>query len=198
MYLCRHFFHADMAKPTLFTEYKERGRSHMWYVIQVRTGTEREIIRQCQTVIPKETLEKSFLPCFEEMKRYQGAWHKEQKLLFPGYVFLVAGSCEAKKIRRDLWKVKGALGLLEIDGELAVITDEEVDFLLALSGQEKMVRFSEGVIEQSKVRVYSGSLVGMEKYIRKIDRHKRRAVLEMPMFGEKQKMLVGLEIVERV
>jgi transcriptional antiterminator NusG len=38
----------------------------------------------------------------------------------------------------------------------------------------------------------------MENFIRKIDRHKRRAVLEMPMFGEMQKMLVGLESVEKI
>lgn len=37
---------------------KEKGKSHMWYVIQVRTGTEKEIIQQCQTVIPEEILEK--------------------------------------------------------------------------------------------------------------------------------------------
>lgn len=31
-----------------------------------------------------------------------------------------------------------------------------------------------GVIESSKIRVYSGSLAGKEKFIRKIDRHKRK------------------------
>lgn len=35
------------------------------------------------------------------------------------------------------------------------------------------------------------------KNIWKIDRHKRRVVLEIPMFGEKRKMLAGLEIVKR-
>lgn len=46
--------------------------------------------------------------------------------------------------------------------------------------------------------MYSVPFVGKEKYIRKIDRHKRKALLEMSIFGEKQKMQVGLEIVEKI
>lgn len=169
-----------------------------WYVVRVRVGAEENVRFRCQEEISVNVLKDCYVFHYEEKKCVRGEWIVQDKVLFPGYVFLVAGSCEARKIRRELWKIKGALELLEIDGELAVLTDEEVDFLLALSGLGKMVRFSEGVIEQSKVKVYSGPLVGMEKYIRKIDRHKRRAMLEMPMFGEMQKMLVGLEIVERV
>ena len=60
-----------------------------------------------------------------------------------------------------------------------------------------MLEISEGVIEKSKIKVYSGPLVGKEKYICRIDRHKRRAFLELPMFGRRQKIQVGLEIVSK-
>lgn len=56
---------------------------------------------------------------------------------------------------------------------------------------------SEGIIEGSKVSVNSGPLQGMEGYIRKIDRHKRKAYLEIPFFGRTQNIQVGLEIVEK-
>ena len=56
---------------------------------------------------------------------------------------------------------------------------------------------SEGVIENSKVRVISGPLVGKEGFIKRIDRHKRKAFLEMEMFGRVQKVQVGLEIVAK-
>ena len=69
--------------------------------------------------------------------------------------------------------------------------------LAACGGKEQTVEMSEGVIEQSRIRVYSGPLVGKERYISRIDRHKRRAFLEMPMFGERQKVRVGLEIVSK-
>ena len=66
----------------------------MWYVIQVRTGKEEEIRFQCEKLIEKEILEKCFIPHYEQMKRYQGKWHKEQRILFPGYVFRVSDAKE--------------------------------------------------------------------------------------------------------
>jgi hypothetical protein len=39
------------------------------------------------------------------------------------------------------------IDLLEMDSKLTVFMDEEVDFLMTLSRQGKMMRFSEGVIE---------------------------------------------------
>ena len=39
------------------------------------------------------------------------------------------------------------IDLLEMDSKLTVFMDEEVDFLMTLSRQGKMMRLSEGVIE---------------------------------------------------
>ena len=39
------------------------------------------------------------------------------------------------------------IDLLEMDSKLTAFMDEEVDFLMTLSRQGKMMRFSEGVIE---------------------------------------------------
>ena len=55
-----------------------------------------------------------------------------------------------------------------------------------------------GVIEHSQVKVTSGPLQGKEGYIRKIDRHKRKAWLEIEMFGRAQNIQVGLEIVAKI
>ena len=59
-------------------------------MIQVRTGNEEEIKLQCEKLIESEILEKCFIPYYEQMKRYHGKWHKERRILFPGYVFLVS------------------------------------------------------------------------------------------------------------
>ena len=39
--------------------------------------------------------------------------------------------------------------------------------------------------------------MGKEGYIKKVDRHKRKARLELEMFGRMQEIVVGLEIVEK-
>lgn len=167
----------------------------MWYVIQVRTGTEREIIKQCQTVISQEILEKSFLPCFEEMKRYQGSWHKEQKLLFPGYVFLI--SEDSKQLYQRLKQVIGLTKLLKTGDQIISLTDAEIQFLLKFGGKEQLVKMSTGFMEKDQITILDGPLKGMEGYIKKIDRHRREASLTLSMFGRLLDVKVGLEIIAK-
>ena len=52
-------------------------------------------------------------------------------------------------------------------------------------------------IENDRVIITSGPLKGNEALIKKIDRHKRRAYLEIEMFGRKVEAQVGLEIVKK-
>lgn len=165
----------------------------MWYVIQVRTGTEEEIQRQCETIIDKSILEKSFIPKYEQERKYQGEWHTELKALFPGYVFLVSG--EKEKLFFELKRIIGLTKLLGTGETIVPLTDEEISFLLRLGGEEQNVKMSEGIIENDRVVVLSGPLKGNEGLIRKIDRHKRKAWLEIEMFGRMVEMQVGLEVV---
>lgn len=165
----------------------------MWYVVQVRTGTEEEIQRQCETIIDKSILKKSFIPKYEQERKYQGQWHTELKVLFPGYVFLVSG--EKEKLFFELKRIIGLTKLLGIGEIIVPLTDEEVNFLLRLGGEEQTVEMSEGIIENDRVVVTSGPLKGNEGLIRKIDRHKRKAWLEIEMFGRTVEMQVGLEVV---
>lgn len=168
----------------------------MWYVIQVRTGTEKEIVKQCRTVIPRNILIKSFLPRFEEMKRYQGTWHKEQKLLFPGYIFLVSDKPE--ELYMELRHVIGLTKLLKTGEQVIALTEAEVEFLLKFGGEEQLVEMSIGFVEKDKIVIIDGPLKGMEGSIRKIDRHRREACLALKMFGRILDTKVGLEIIRKV
>ena len=168
----------------------------MWYVIQVRTGTEADIQRQCEKILSPGALERSFLPRCEQMKRYQGEWHKERKILFPGYVFLV---CEdEEQLYHRLKKVIGLTKLIGTGREVVPLAEDEVDFLLEFGKEEQIVAMSEGIIEDDRVVVTSGPLKGHEGMIKKVDRHKRRAYLEVEMFGRKVETQVGLEIVAKM
>ena len=64
----------------------------MWYVMQVQTGTEEKMKAQCMRVIDGKILEQCFIPSYVEKKRYRGTWHTGEKILFPGYVFMVSGT----------------------------------------------------------------------------------------------------------
>lgn len=56
---------------------------------------------------------------------------------------------------------------------------------------------SSGIIENDRVQILSGPLMGMEGNIRRIDRHKRIAYMEIEMFGRTVEMKVGLEIIRK-
>lgn len=167
----------------------------MWYVIQVRTGKEEEIQLQCEKVIREDVLERCFIPRYEQMKRYQGKWHKEKKILFPGYVFLV--SEDEEHLHFELKKVIGLTKLIGTGDEIVPLTADEVAFLREFGKEEQVVGVSKGIIVDDKVIIQTGPLKGNEGLIKKIDRHKRKAWLELELFGRTVETQVGLEIVEK-
>ena len=148
----------------------------MWYVMQVRTGTEENIRCQCQRLISSNILKRCFIPYYQQKKRFQGKWHIQERILFPGYVFLIAENLE--QLTENLRKVTGMTRLLGTG--------------------EQLVAMSTGIIENDQVRILTGPLQGMEGYIRKINRHKRKAWVSIEMFGRSVDMEVGLEIIKKV
>ena len=167
----------------------------MWYVVQVRTGSEESIRRQCEKNIGREIMELCFIPCYEEQRHIRGEWVTLKKILFPGYLFVVTEKLE--ELYENLKIIIGLTKLLGTGREIVPLTEEEQKFLQKFGGEEQVVVMSEGIIEQSQVKVTSGPLMGMEGYIRKIDRHKRKAWLELELFGRKQTVQVGLEVVSK-
>ena len=158
----------------------------MWYVVQVRTGTEKEIITQCEKKIDHGILKRCFVPYYEAMKKYKGEWHLERKILFPGYVFMITDEVESLYLE-----------LIGTGREVIPLKKEEVDFLTAFGKERQVVEMSTGILENGCVHITDGPLKGREAMIRKIDRHKRKASLEIPMFGRILETQAGLEIVEK-
>lgn len=167
----------------------------MWYVMQVCTGMEERIRLQCEARIPEDILEKCFIFYYEEKKRIGGKWTTQKKTLYPGYLFVVTE--ELEKLREELKTVEGLTKLIGTGETIVPLSQEEVGFLKRFGGENQVVEMSEGIIEQSKVIVTSGPLKGIEGFIKKIDRHKRKAYLEIPMFGRIQNVQVGLEIIAK-
>ena len=64
-----------------------RGTMHMWYVMQVYTGTETEMCETCRAGIMEEG-EDVFVLLAEKMTKVGGVWSLVTARLFPGYVFV--------------------------------------------------------------------------------------------------------------
>lgn len=168
----------------------------MWYVVQVRSGTEHNIRIQCNKKIPDAIMERCFIPYYEEKKKQNGTWNTLQKVLFPGYIFMITEDVE--KLFFHLKTIEGMTKLIGTGQDIIPLKEEEITFLKRFGGEEQIVSMSEGIIEGTQVIITSGPLMGMEGLIQKIDRHKRKAWLDLELFGRMQQVEVGLEITRKV
>lgn len=97
-----------------------------------------------------------------------------------------------------LRRVIGMARLLKTGEEITPLSDGEVALLLKMGGEKQKVEMSTGIIEGDLVHIFTGPLQGMEGMIKKIDRHKRMAYLEIEIFGRKVEMQAGLEIIKKI
>lgn len=167
-----------------------------WYVIQVRTGLEERTRETCRMLIDKEILLDSFIPRFTKMIKINGKWKKQEEILFRGYVFLITD--RINELYQELKKVPDITKLLgNYKDTIYPLTVHEVLFLKNFSDANHLVELSLGYIEGDKIVVTSGPLQGREGLIKKIDRHKRIAYIELEFLGKISKAKVGLEIISK-
>ncbi|MCD8091105.1 MAG: antiterminator LoaP [Clostridiales bacterium] len=168
----------------------------MWYVMQVFSGEENKMKNLCLARIKPPLLNDCFFPQYEEMKKYEGKWHKEKKLLFPGY--LILDTERIYDLVGELVKIEGFKRVLGDMDYLVPLSEAEEAFLQRFGGKKQVVEMSIGVIENERVQIISGPMMGMEGCIRKIDRHKRTAKIEVEMFGRTMEATVGVEIIKKI
>ena len=118
--------------------------------------------------------------CFEYQKmiRYKGRWHLERRKLLPGWIFL-SGTEDMESDRMN------------------PLIPCETPFLKLLCQEENLIGISKGIIKDGKSIITSGPLKGRECLIRRIDRHKRTAEIEIPLADTSMRVTVGLEIYEK-
>ena len=173
----------------------------MWYVIQVIGGREENVLRKIQKQADEATFQSCFVPKYEVRKRYSGAWKTHQEVLFPGYVFVDTKTPDLFRI--ELNKVTAMTKLLSAetetgDKQFIPLSDDEKTLISAfVDGDTHVLKMSEGIIEGDQIRVLRGPLQGYEALVKKIDRHKRIAFIDLEILGRVKTVKVGLEIVQK-
>ena len=166
----------------------------MWYVIQVYTGHEEDVAGQCRIRALKDG-EAAFIPQVERMTKIRGEWELMTTRLFPGYVFLETD--EPDGLYERLKRVKTMTKLLKTGEEITPLYRDEEEHLRKLQDAGHVVRYSEGYLEGDRLFITSGALVGCEGKVKKILRHKRLAVLEVPLLGREVEVTLGLGVLEK-
>ena len=186
---------AAAAKPCRLEEDLVPRDHTRTYVLQTMAGRERKL---------KEAVERGvsgvgecYIPEREVAEKRDGRWVRAVKRLLPGYVFVRTDDPDT--LAAGLRGLPGFSRLLGVSGERFLpLTPGEEAWLGALANPDThVVELSQGVIEGDRVRVSAGPLMGLESAIRKVDRHKRAAWIEVSLMGRTKLVKVGMEIVRK-
>jgi len=169
-----------------------------WYVLFVKTGREKQAAEDIRKAFNEGEI-KPFIPYGERFFKKE----KQKHPMFPGYLFIETAIPNEEFQSRSLkfiWRSKNITKLLTYsDSDQAAVSDEERKMLQSLwVNKNRGIDASKGIIEGDRVIITEGSLVGMETMIKKIDRHKMRAEVEVPFFGKPNIVAVGLDIIRKV
>lgn len=162
----------------------------MWCVLATKVGREELIQQMCKRHLNKKIYSRCMFPLCEQREHYRGTWHTKLEKVFPGYLFFDTG--DPDELSRQLRKEN----IMAQNDKLFVLTPEDVQCLLFF-GRTGVFPMSQGIIVNGRVIILSGPLVGEESRIRKVDRHKRRAWLQIKLFGKPYTVVVGLEISQK-
>jgi transcriptional antiterminator NusG len=168
----------------------------MWYAVQVRTGQEEKIQTLCSVMIPEDILKECFIPRYEKKMKYLGSWHMLNEILFPGYVFMISERID--DLRIAVKKIPSLTKILGDEDGVIPLYEKEVKFLKKFGKEEHLIKMSQGYMENEWIVISEGPMKDFEGTIKKIDRHKRSAVIEVEFFGRKMDVKVGLEIVKKI
>ena len=112
----------------------------------------------------------------------------EERMLLPGYIFLSGSETmllkeNDKKPWEDGWKVS--------------LLSWEIPYPMKMCQSGNLIGMSRGIIRDGILMVTSGPLKGREKLVRRVDRHKRIAEIEIPFGTDNRLVTVGLEIYKK-
>ena len=185
---------------------EENNKKHMknWVILFARTGSEEELKHMLRESLNAGNF-LPFVPTREASYRKKGITQKVRKPLFPGYIFIQTGidaeliADHLKSALSDIKDMKHIYSLLHYgnDQKDVVVREEERSYWERLFDEDFCIGGSIGVIEGDFTRVTSGALMGMEGRIKRINRHKREAVVEISMMGSTREITLMLEIVEK-
>ncbi len=163
-----------------------------WYVLFVQTGKEKAIQEWIEFFLDSNSYI-SFVPTKLIYEKRNGINEKKEKVLFPGYVFL-----NVDLSNRNYNKIKEIpifKKLLKTGDYFSCINDHEINPILTLTNSDYIIDFSKIVYNNSAIHIVEGPLKGMEHLVKKIDKRKRRATIELQLLNEIRLINLGIEFI---
>lgn len=177
----------------------EDDNGNKWYVLQVETGKEDNMVTWLNSYFNGTDVIECFVVKRETKRKLYGKWKTVIESLFKGYIFLVSDN--PVNVFYRLKDIPSFTKLLDNgDYGFVPLKREEIQFILNLSSgrPDHTVRISTiDLNEGDEIEYIGGDLSMFSGQIKRIDKHKRRAVVEVEMFGRKTDIYMDFEFLKK-
>ena len=175
----------------------------MYYVIQVKTGEEEKVINDINRFNTNRSESFDvFTPTRTTLRKYNGKYREYTERCFPGYVFVETD--DVKQLFFDLYWVPDFTKLLGRQGKetyyFSPLNQEEERMINILYNKDdnRNTKISDiELTEGEEIRILTGPLKDVEGKIIKVNLHKRKITIEIPMFSRNVEVDVGINIVTK-
>lgn len=134
-----------------------------------------------------------FVPKARVGVKQGGKWLPGEETLLPGY--LVAVTRDPARLAFALRRANGLARLVKQDNVFVPLPRESVEWMERHTQRgAAAVEMSEGYVEGGTLHVTAGPLAGREANVVKVDHRRKRAYLELEMFGRKITAQLGIRI----
>ncbi len=156
----------------------------MWHVLQVTVGKEQAVAEALAT-LPEFNI-KACAPVENRLIRKGGGWETKLYTLFPGYVF-----AQLKYTAESYYSIKKLPGVLRFLGADGLHPDSltyiEAEWLRALANEGKPLEPTRAALNaDGEIILQGGILKSFTSRIIKLDKHSRKASVELSVCGEKK------------
>ncbi|WP_027631046.1 antiterminator LoaP [Ruminiclostridium cellobioparum] len=171
-----------------------------WYILFVRTGRELKVEQFLRERLDSDIFN-PFVPLQQFLFKTKGIVKKELKPLFPSYVFIeseIPGQEFIKRTKTLLCVSRDIVHILRYSDTEIAMRESEKQLLLSLCNDDRCIESSNGISEGNRIHILDGPLKGWESNVKKVNRHKRQAWVEIELMGSIRLVSVALEIVEKI
>ena len=170
----------------------------MYYVVHVSTGKEDSLIKLINERVSHEFFSEVFAPKRVSGRKINGQWVDKIINVFPGYIFVDTDN--PKEFSGALYRMPQyarLLGREESSGSFLPLNNDECIMIDSLCGKDvnRLLDKSEINVRVGKtVDIISGPLLGFKGNIKKIDLHKKIAIVELEIVNRLIEIYMPIEI----
>jgi transcriptional antiterminator NusG len=167
-----------------------------YYAIQVKTRGEEKFIKLFSSLHPEVRLPMYFPRRRIDIRR-RGVIRQSTVAVFPGYIFIEAGSEDILAHQWAFRRTDGFYRFLRSNQDISPLADRDLELVLHFVKRAGPVAGVSRVYfnEDSRIVVTEGPLIGLEGRIIKVDKRKKRAKVKLNLYDDSFAIDLAFEVI---